>query len=169
MGGISAASKCGRAAALVAAGLLIATLAAPASAAPARTTQSLNLRQDPSLGARIITTMPAGAAVDVSHCNGGWCQVAYSGYSGFASQTGLTQTVAGGPRVRVYQVPIDPPYPYRAGYYPTADTYFKYPPYAQEHSWFYPKRYLLSPREHDRYRYQPHIFTMGDAAAAYGQ
>ncbi len=140
--------------------------AGSAAAATGITTEALNLRETPSTKSAILATMPPGTTVKVSSCNAGWCGVTYRGYSGYASQQGLQTGSASLRRApTVVYVPIDPNYPYHAGYYPTADSYYKYPPYAEETSWFYPKRYLLSPRERQRYRYRPHIFSAAEAAA----
>lgn len=56
------------------------------------------------------------------------------------------------------RIPVYPPYPYHAGHYPTADSYYDLPPYAAISPRWYRKRYLLTARERDRYRYVPHIF-----------
>jgi uncharacterized protein YraI len=157
-------------AALAAAGMVAVTLVmAPglACAWTAETTEPLNLRQGPALRYPVLLTMPAGASVAVGNCSDGWCSLTFRGNAGYASEAGLSGQAAGAPQA-VY-VPILPDYPYRGGYYPTADSYFEYPPYAEEKPNFYRWRFFLSPREHDRYRYMPHIFTAGDAAADYGE
>lgn len=153
-------------AAMMAGAVIFGLFAAQTSAHAAQTTHNLHLRQAPSLQAPILLTMPAGSRVSVRKCNAGWCRVAYKGRKGYASQTGLSQASG---REALMVVPIDPSYPYRAGYYPTADSYYSYPPYAEERPNFYRRRFLLSPREWNRYRYRPHIFTRRDVAAEYGQ
>ena len=60
---------------------------------------------------------------------------------------------AGGPPTN----PVYPPYPYRAGHYPTADAYYNLPPYAAINPSFYRWRHFLTAQERNRYRYMPHI------------
>jgi hypothetical protein len=55
-------------------------------------------------------------------------------------------------------IPVYPPYAYRSGHYPTADSYYNLPPYAAISPRWYRKRYFLTLRERGRYRYVPHIF-----------
>jgi hypothetical protein len=55
-------------------------------------------------------------------------------------------------------IPVYPPYPYKAGHYPTADSYYELPPYAAVNPGFYRWRHLLVAQERNRYRYMPHIF-----------
>jgi hypothetical protein len=55
-------------------------------------------------------------------------------------------------------VPVYPPYPYKAGHYPTADSYYTLPPYAAINPGFYRWRHLMLAQERNRYRYMPHIF-----------
>lgn len=59
--------------------------------------------------------------------------------------------------------PVFPPYPYRAGHYPNADSYYDVPPYVALPPSYYRGRYFLSFRERDRYRYVPHIFSRAEA------
>ena len=56
------------------------------------------------------------------------------------------------------EVPVYPPYPYKAGHYPTADSYYDLPPYAAIKPGFYHWRYFMMAQERNRYRYTPHIF-----------
>ena len=66
------------------------------------------------------------------------------------------------------RIPVYPDYPYRSGYYPTADSYFDLPPYAAISPSWYRKRYFLTLRERNRYRYVPHIFRgNGDGDGSY--
>jgi hypothetical protein len=55
--------------------------------------------------------------------------------------------------------PIYPPYPYRAGYYATADWYYSMPPYVALKPSFHRKRFFMMAQERDRYRYIPHTFS----------
>jgi hypothetical protein len=56
------------------------------------------------------------------------------------------------------QFPSFPPYPYKAGHYPTADAYYDLPPYAATNPSFYRWRHFLMAQERNRYRYMPYIF-----------
>ena len=55
-------------------------------------------------------------------------------------------------------IPVYPPYPYKAGHYPTVDSYYDLPPYAATDPRFYRRRNFLMAQERNRYRYMPHIF-----------
>jgi hypothetical protein len=72
-----------------------------------------------------------------------------------AMSTGIALAqYAGGPPTN----PVYPPYPYKAGHYPTADAYYDLPPYAVINPSFYRWRFFLMAQERNRYRYMPHIF-----------
>ena len=72
-----------------------------------------------------------------------------------AMSTGIALAqYAGGPPTN----PVYPPYPYKAGHYPTADSYYDLPPYAAINPSFYRWRFFLMAQERNRYRYMPHIF-----------
>jgi Bacterial SH3 domain len=88
---------------------------------------NVNLRQGPGTNFGIITTIPAGAPVEVGGCSGQWCQVTFQGQNGYVIATSL-----GAPPPRrpyppgyppppppVYPPPYPPPYyrPYPYGYY----------------------------------------------------
>ena len=147
------------------AGLALAVSAGAASARDGTTTTELALRAGPSGVTELLLTMPAGAAVSVAGCSRGWCKVAWNSYSGYASQSGLAISAAPsqasrgeayGPAPEV--IPVYPRYPYRSGYYPKADWYYKLPPYAAITPSFYRRRYFMMAQERNRYRYVPHIF-----------
>ena len=55
-------------------------------------------------------------------------------------------------------VPVYPPYPYKAGHYPTVDSYYDLPAYAAVDPRLYRRRFFLMAQERNRYRYMPHIF-----------
>jgi hypothetical protein len=55
--------------------------------------------------------------------------------------------------------PVFPRYPYHAGHYPRADSYYDLPPYADISPSWWRWRYFLTLREGGRYRYVPFIFT----------
>jgi hypothetical protein len=57
--------------------------AAPALAATVTT--DLNLRRGPGTGYHVVTSLPAGARIDVGRCRGSWCKVGWRGHSGYAS------------------------------------------------------------------------------------
>jgi uncharacterized protein YraI len=149
--------------------LVFAALMLSAGSALARagtTTTDLGMRAGPSSNTELLLTIPGGAKVNVGACSGRWCRVNWSGYSGYAVKSGLVISAAPGPRVAVRPayppsgeiVPIYPPYPYRAGYYPKADWYFDIPPYTAIEPSFYRRRYFMMSQERNRYRYVPHIF-----------
>lgn len=60
-----------------------------ASAEPALATANVNIRQGPGTTYQIITTIPGGSTVDVSGCQGQWCQVTWQGQHGYAVATAL--------------------------------------------------------------------------------
>ncbi|HET7462862.1 MAG TPA: SH3 domain-containing protein [Longimicrobium sp.] len=56
-------------------------------------TGSVRMRAEPRPTAALVTTIPAGAAVQVSGCGyggGSWCAVEYSGRSGYAAERRLS-------------------------------------------------------------------------------
>ena len=59
--------------------------------------------------------------------------------------------------------PVFPHYPYRAGHYPTADSYYVLPPYADINPAFYSRRNFMLAQERNRYRYVPYIFHRSEA------
>jgi uncharacterized protein YraI len=130
------------------------------------TTTELGLREGPSPNTELLLTMPVGAKVYVGACSGPWCKVSWSDHSGYAVKSGLSISTTRAPRTAaraVYPppgdiVPIYPPYPYRAGYYPKADWYFDIPPYTAIEPSFYRRRYFMMLQERNRYRYMPSIF-----------
>jgi uncharacterized protein YraI len=141
--------------------------AGAASAREGTTTTELGLHSGPAGNTELLLTMPAGSKVSVGSCSGGWCKVVWNSYSGYAIQSRLVISAAApSPRAsrrgtyaaRGEIVPIYPPYPYRAGYYPKADWYFDIPPYTAIEPSFYRRRYFMMAQERNRYRYVPHIF-----------
>jgi len=130
-----------------------------AQATEATTATALNLRDGPGTGYARIATMPAGAPVKVKGCRDGWCGVIWRRHKGYASQRGLALGYADYAELVEPEVwPIFPAYPYRAGYYATADWYFDMPPYTAISQKFYRRRFLMMAQERDRYRYVPNIF-----------
>ena len=63
---------------------------AVANAYPAFTTGSVNVRTGPGVGYAKITSLPAGAGVDVQFCQPGWCRVGYWAGLGWVSANYLS-------------------------------------------------------------------------------
>jgi hypothetical protein len=130
-----------------------------ASAREGKTAGDLALRAGPGAKYELLLTMPAGASVTVGTCMRGWCKVNWNSYSGYANQGGLEVQSAAASAEAVPITPVYPPYPYHAGHYPTADSYYDLPPYADIPPSWYRGRYFLTLRERGRYRYVPYVFT----------
>lgn len=79
---------------------------AAASAAPAYSTTSLNVRSGPGTGYRVIDTLRPGEPVNIDYCRGSWCFVNKAGPDGWASAAYLSR---GGvaPRYRDYDYRYD--------------------------------------------------------------
>ncbi|MEY8117551.1 SH3 domain-containing protein [Falsihalocynthiibacter sp. BN13B15] len=70
------------------------SLAANAAFAwPAQTTADLNMRQGPTTGAPVMTTLPQGTSIEVEECDdaAAWCAVTVDGKTGFVSGKYLTE------------------------------------------------------------------------------
>src|SRR6476646_4525272 len=121
-----------------------------------KTTTDVALRRAPTAHAELILNLSQGTLVNVGRCLRGWCGVTWNKYRGYVPESELEflRTPASGPPA----IPVFPPYPYRAGHYPTADAYYALPPYAAINPSFYRWRHFLMAQERDRYRYMPHIF-----------
>ena len=121
-----------------------------------KTTTDVALRRAPTAHAELILNLSQGTLVNVGRCLRGWCGVTWNKYGGYVRESELEflSTPASGPPA----IPVFPPYPYRAGHYPTADAYYALPPYAAINPSFYRWRHFLMAQERDRYRYMPHIF-----------
>jgi hypothetical protein len=80
---------------------LIVASAQWASAEPARLGTRTNLRMGPGTNFGIVTTMPAGAVVNVIRCGPEWCNVTFAGRPGYVIARnlggGAPPVVAGGP------------------------------------------------------------------------
>lgn len=138
--------------------------ASAASAREATTVSELAMGVAPSPSSELLLTMPAGAGVSISTCAHGWCKVTWNSYSGDASERGLklVKVAAAAPPVAEEGLPFQPVfphYPYHAGHYPTADSYYDLPPYADISPSWWRWRYFLTLREGGRYRYVPYVFT----------
>jgi uncharacterized protein YraI len=120
---------------LFAAGLLGLTAGA-ASAFPAMVQNDLNLRSGPGTGHGVVAVMPAGSSVNVFGCQAGWCEVAFGGQTGFASQRylGTGDAAYAGPRVTYVEPRYRGAYAYEPRY----------------------RSYRYGRRGYDAYAYAPH-------------
>src|SRR6476660_8041434 len=121
-----------------------------------KTTTDVALRRAPTAQAELILNLSKGTLVNVGRCSRGWCGVTWNKYRGYVRESELQflSTPASGPPA----IPVFPPYPYKAGHYPTADDYYDVPPYAATNPSFYRWRHFLLAQERNRYRYMPYIF-----------
>ena len=74
------------------------TWSAAAAAAPGVATGNVNMRTGPGTNYSTITTIPAGAPVEVLQCTS-WCELVYGGTRGWASANYIDAAVAYAPRV----------------------------------------------------------------------
>lgn len=91
--------------------------ATAAAAAPAITTNDLNMRSGPGTEYGVVGTIPAGETVDVGGCTGSWCAVNFNGRSGYSSANYLS---GGGQATGVVVEPqygYGPDYAYGDDYY----------------------------------------------------
>jgi uncharacterized protein YraI len=87
-----------------------------ASAYPAATRSSLNMRQAPTTRARVVMVVPRAAVVDVRSCTQTWCQVAYRGRAGYLSRAYLVVRRAPAPPPRPFVQRRPVPLPPAPGY-----------------------------------------------------
>ena len=141
---------------MLAAAVALAMSAGTAFAVMGKTNTDVALRTAPTAHAELILNLPEGTLVNVGRCSRRWCGVTWNKYRGYvrASALQFQSTPASGPPA----IPVYPPYPYKAGHYPTADAYYDLPPYAATDPSFYRWRHFLTAQERNRYRYMPHIF-----------
>ena len=141
---------------MLAAAVALAMTTGTAFAVMGKTTTDVALRRAPTAQAELILNLSQGALVNVGGCLRGWCAVSWNEYGGYVRESALQfrSTPASGPPA----IPVYPPYPYKAGHYPTADAYYDLPPYAATNPSFYRWRHFLTAQERNRYRYMPHIF-----------
>ena len=141
---------------MLAAAVALAMSAGSAFAVMGKTNTDVALRTAPTAHAELILNLPEGTLVNVGRCSRRWCGVTWNKYRGYvrASALQFQSTPASGPPA----IPVFPPYPYKAGHYPTADAYYDLPPYAATNPSFYRWRHFLTAQERNRYRYMPHIF-----------
>src|SRR5262252_4942617 len=127
-----------------------------ALAAMGKTTTDVALRRAPTAQAELILNLSQGTLVNVGGCLRGWCAVTWSKYSGYVRESALQfQSLTANDSSTI---PVFPPYPYKAGHYPTADAYYDLPPYTAIDPSFYRWRHFLMAQERNRYRYMPYIF-----------
>ena len=141
---------------LLAAAVALALSTGSALATMGKTTTDVALRRAPTVQAELILNLSQGTLVNVGGCSRGWCAVTWNKYSGYVRESALQflSIPASGPPA----IPVFPPYPYKAGHYPTADAYYDLPPYAAIDPSFYRWRHFLTAQERNRYRYMPYIF-----------
>ena len=141
---------------MLAAAVALAMSTGTAFAIMVKTNTDVALRMAPNARAELILNLSEGTLVNVGRCSRGWCGVAWNKYDGYVRASALQfhSTPAGGPPA----IPVYPPYPYKAGHYPTADAYYDLPPYAAINPSFYRWRHFLTAQERNRYRYMPQIF-----------
>lgn len=89
---------------MMAAGFLTQPAMSQANASVAYTTNGLNMRAGPGTSYPVITTLPQGAAVQISGCTAGygWCDASYGNMSGWVSGSYLVY----GTRGSYYRQPI---------------------------------------------------------------
>jgi Bacterial SH3 domain len=92
---------------------------------PAAVNTAVNLRQGPGTNYTVITTIPAGAPVEVSGCSGAWCQVSFQGQNGYIIGSSLGPGGPGGPPPAYAGGPPPPGY-YPPGYVPPPPYYGPY-------------------------------------------
>ena len=141
---------------VLAASVALAMSTGTAFAVMGKTNTDVALRRAPNPQAELILNLSEGTRVNVGHCSRGWCGVTWNKYGGYVRESALqfqSPPVAGPPAI-----PVFPPYPYKAGHYPTADDYYDVPPYAATNPSFYRWRHFLLAQERNRYRYMPYIF-----------
>ena len=121
------------------AALLLSTGAALAIPATAQT--DLNVRSGPGTQYPVVGSIQAGETVDAGGCTGSWCQVRFSGGSGFASRNYLAMGGgAPGPAVAVAPYVYDEP-EYDYGYYDYGYSYgpsvgfYASPRFRHRHGW----------------------------------
>jgi len=126
-----------------------------------KTTTDVALLTAPAAQSAVIRNLPADAIVSVGHCARGWCGVTWDKYCGYVRESALQLQGRHGDIAPA--IPVYPRYPYRAGHYPTADSYYVLPPYADINPAFYSRRNFMLAQERNRYRYVPYIFHRSEA------
>lgn len=105
---------------LLASGAALLLSAGAATAAPATVQSDLNVRSGPGTQYQVVGSVQSGETVDVAGCTGRWCQISFSGGTGYANQNYLAMAGGGGPGYAAvapgYADPgyVDPGYAYDA-------------------------------------------------------
>jgi uncharacterized protein YraI len=82
---------------LLASGAVLLLSAGAAAAAPATVRTDLNVRSGPGTQYQVVGGVQSGETVDVAGCTGSWCQISFSGGTGYASANYLAMAGGGGP------------------------------------------------------------------------
>lgn len=82
---------------LLTSGAALLLSAGAAAAAPATVQSDLNVRSGPGTQYQVVGTVQGGETVDVAGCTGRWCQISFSGGTGYANQSYLAMAGGGGP------------------------------------------------------------------------
>jgi hypothetical protein len=101
---------------LLAAGAALFLSSGAALAVPATAQTDLNVRSGPGTQYPVVGSVGGGESVDVGSCTGSWCQVSFSGGSGFANRSYLAMNGAG-PAVAATPYVSGDDYAYDDGYY----------------------------------------------------
>ena len=135
---------------LTLAGAVVGSLAfSAAQAAPGVATGDVNMRTGPGTSYGKITTIPAGAPVEVFDCPS-WCQVAYAGREGWVSSNYIA---TGGEGAALYE-PVPPVVVYERPPMP-ARTYWRHGrPWWDDRydTWYDGRSYWYGDRWYDRPR-----------------
>src|SRR4051794_5320121 len=68
-------------------GVLLGLSTVIAAGSPATTERSVRLRAGPGTAYRVVGMLPRGAAIDVTGCIGGWCEVPWGGARTYVAQS----------------------------------------------------------------------------------
>src|ERR1700730_16719791 len=82
---------------LLASGAALLLSAGAAAAAPATVQTDLNVRSGPGTQYQVVGSVQSGETVYVAGCTGRWCQISFSGGTGYANQNYLAMAGGGGP------------------------------------------------------------------------
>jgi uncharacterized protein YraI len=82
---------------LLASSAALVLSAGAAAAAPATAQSNVNVRSGPGTQYPVVGALRGGETVDVADCTGSWCQISFSGGTGYASQNYLAMAGGGGP------------------------------------------------------------------------
>jgi uncharacterized protein YraI len=114
-----------------------------AEAATGFATGTVNMRTGPGTAYAKVTTIPAGAEVEVFECTS-WCQVAFAGQEGWASARYISTDYAEGPSPRfVARAPMPP-----RGYWQYGEPWWddRYDSWYDGHNWWYDGAWYPRPR-----------------------